>query len=109
MTNPPSPSRPRYGVSDALTEHTEDPESYTLRKDLGRTVQEGLETLPDDQRTAVVLSDIEGLRYKEIAEITGAELGTVKSRIHRGRVLLRDYLRRQEPLVVGEPVSVLHA
>lgn len=58
-------------------------------------IQAGLNTLSDDHRTAVVLSDIEGLSYDEVAAVTGAKLGTVKSRIHRGRTQLRDYLREQ--------------
>ena len=51
-----------------------------------------LATITGDQRTAIVLFDIEGYDYAEIAEMTGVSLGTVKSRIHRGRLALRDRL-----------------
>lgn len=87
------------GAHEAFVDHTENPESHTLRQDLGRVIQAGLQTLPEDQRTTVVLADIEGLHYKEIAEITGVELGTVKSRLSRGRSRLRDFLRQEEELL----------
>jgi len=86
-------------VHRAFTESIEDPEDYVIRRDLGRTIQRGLRLLNDDQRIAIVLSDIHGLSYPEIAEITGVPVGTVKSRISRGRARLRDYLLGQEMLV----------
>jgi len=46
-----------------------------------------------EQRLVIVLSDIQGLSYEEIAQVTGCSLGTVKSRLSRGRTHLRDYLR----------------
>lgn len=87
------------GTHQVFVDHTENPESFVLRQDLGRVIQAGLQTLPEDQRTTVVLADVEGLHYKEIAEITGVELGTVKSRLSRGRARLRDFLREQEELL----------
>ena len=48
--------------------------------------------MPDEFRMAVYLSDVEGFSYKEIAEITGVPTGTVMSRLHRGRKLLRSSL-----------------
>jgi RNA polymerase sigma-70 factor, ECF subfamily len=56
----------------------------------------GLQTLPEKFRTAVILKDIDGLPYEEIAEIMDCELGTVKSRISRGRTMLRKAI---EPLL----------
>ena len=53
--------------------------------------------LPPDFRAAVVLCDVEGLSYEEIAEILGAKLGTVRSRIHRGRAMLRKALAHRAP------------
>jgi len=48
-------------------------------------------------RTAVVLSDVEGMAYEEIAEVMRTSIGTVRSRIHRGRRQLRKYLEREYP------------
>lgn len=56
-------------------------------------VKEALSELPDDFRMAVFLSDVEGFAYKEIADIMDTPVGTVMSRLHRGRKLLRDKLR----------------
>ena len=56
-----------------------------------------LDALSPEFRVAVVLCDIEGLTYEEIAEILGAKLGTVRSRIHRGRALLRSALAHRAP------------
>ncbi|MCB0124522.1 MAG: winged helix-turn-helix transcriptional regulator [Caldilineaceae bacterium] len=58
--------------------------------------------MPLDQRTAVVLFDVEGYSYNEIADITGVSLGTVKSRINRGRVRVRDFLNDHSVLAVGQ-------
>ncbi len=82
-----------------LTEPGENPEEHALRKELGAIIQAGIQHLPEEQRITVILADIEGLSYQEIAEITGVELGTVKSRLSRGRARLRDYLLKQEELL----------
>jgi len=55
-------------------------------------VETALEMLPADQKTALLLRDVEGFAYEEIAVITSVEIGTVKSRIHRGRVAVRNVL-----------------
>src|SRR5215207_2450139 len=60
-------------------------------------VQRALDALPPDFRAAVVLCDIEGLSYEEIAATLGIKLGTVRSRIHRGRTLLREALAHRAP------------
>ena len=60
-------------------------------------IERALATLPPDFRAAVVLCDVEGLSYEEIATILGAKLGTVRSRIHRGRAMLRRALAHREP------------
>jgi len=60
-------------------------------------VQAALDALPPEFRSAVVLCDIEGLSYEEIAATLGIKLGTVRSRIHRGRALLRKALADRAP------------
>jgi len=77
----------------------ERPEAYVVRQELGQIIQLGLETLPADQRTCVVLSDIQGLSYEEIAQAMNSSLGTVKSRLNRGRRKLRDYLTQHVELL----------
>jgi RNA polymerase sigma-70 factor, ECF subfamily len=73
-----------------------DPEDATHGAEVQNQVQEALLQLPEDLRVAVVLYDVEGQSYKEIAEILGIPEGTVKSRIHRARHGLRQILK---PLV----------
>ena len=60
-------------------------------------VETALAELPPDFRAAVVLCDVEGLTYEEIAEVLGVKMGTVRSRIHRGRALLRKALAHRAP------------
>jgi RNA polymerase sigma-70 factor (ECF subfamily) len=57
-----------------------------------RVVEEALATIPAEQRAALLLRDVEGFAYEEIATITSTEIGTVKSRIHRGRLAVRNIL-----------------
>lgn len=82
-----------------LADDTESPEDYALRQDLGQVIQNGLDELPPEQRVAVILCDIQGFSYEEIAQATGVSLGTVKSRLSRGRARLRDYLQREQELL----------
>jgi len=65
-------------------------------------VQRALDALSPDFRAAVVLCDIEGLSYEEIAATLGVKLGTVRSRIHRGRAQLREALAHRDP-ALGRP------
>ncbi|GAB4207448.1 MAG: sigma-70 family RNA polymerase sigma factor [Roseiflexaceae bacterium] len=76
----------------------EAPDEFALRRELAGAIQQALDTLPDEQRLAVVLSDIQGLAYEEIAQIMNANLGTVKSRLSRGRARLREALKAGELL-----------
>jgi len=85
------------GVSFA--DQKESPEEYALRQELSRVIQAGIQTLTPEQRVALVLSDVQGLSYQEIAEVMRVSLGTVKSRISRARAKLRDYLRQQGELL----------
>jgi RNA polymerase sigma-70 factor (ECF subfamily) len=69
------------------------PEEHRQEVELVDAVKRCLDELPDDQRVAAVLCDVEGRDYKEIAEIMSTSLGTVKSRISRARSKLRDCLQ----------------
>jgi RNA polymerase sigma factor (sigma-70 family) len=68
------------------------PEELTLRGELSDAIQLGLGQLPVDQRAVVVLCDVHGLSYDEAATVLTTNVGTVKSRLSRGRGRLRDYL-----------------
>jgi len=70
-------------------------------------VQAALKALPPEYRAAVVLCDIEGFSYEEVAATLGVKLGTVRSRIHRGRAQLRSALehRRPVPVSAGSPTA----
>lgn len=79
---------------DYLPSNTASPESETLQRERGRQLERALVELKKDFRIAVILRDIEGLSYEEIAYVTGANVGTVKSRIARGREMLRAAVER---------------
>ena len=76
-----------------LPDSAEGPEAITLSNELDAEMQAALNTLPEDFRLTVILCDIEGLSYEEISEVMGCSIGTVRSRLHRGRKLLREKLR----------------
>lgn len=81
-----------------VADDAESPDDTALRRELAGEIQRNLALLPDEQRVVLILSDIDGLPYEEIAQITGANLGTVKSRLSRGRARLRELLRAGELL-----------
>ena len=70
----------------------ETPERAAASSELGEHLQKGISQLPPDLRTAVVLRDVEGLSNTEAAEIIGITISSLKSRLHRARLLLRKYL-----------------
>ncbi len=76
----------------AGSEMTENPEQTLFSKLFDDDVKKAIENLPDDFRLVAVLSFLEGFSYQEIAEIADLQLGTVKSRLHRGRKLLQKQL-----------------
>jgi RNA polymerase sigma-70 factor (ECF subfamily) len=67
----------------------ETPLQFAERGALSEALEDSLGELPPDQRLAIILADVQGYSYEEAAEITGVAVGTVKSRIHRGRARLR--------------------
>ncbi len=80
-------------VSDWLTRpRTHDPEREVERNELMSVIGEKIARLPEEYRLALILRDVDGHRYDEIARILGIEEGTVKSRINRGRRMLQDML-----------------
>jgi len=89
------------GLLNALvaTDHAANPEEFLLNHELQELLQKGIQELPLDQRVAVVLCDVQGLSYEEIATSTQTSLGTVRSRIARGRKRLRDYLYQHRELL----------
>jgi RNA polymerase sigma-70 factor (ECF subfamily) len=76
-----------------IADTCEGPENLALSKELDAKMQAALNTLSEDFRMTVILSDIEGLSYEEISEVMGCSIGTVRSRLHRGRKLLREKLK----------------
>ena len=78
---------------------TPSPEEAVLRNDRGAVVRTALETLPANFREVLILRELEGLSYKEIAEITGMPAGTVMSSLSRARDRLRQVLMMSEDAV----------
>ncbi|HEY8943645.1 MAG TPA: sigma-70 family RNA polymerase sigma factor [Polyangiaceae bacterium] len=76
-------------VSASTMEALRDPESQALRPILEGEINKALDELPTEFRLAVVLSDIEDLSYKEISDVMGCPIGTVMSRLYRGRRMLK--------------------
>jgi RNA polymerase sigma factor (sigma-70 family) len=85
--------------SNLLLADDEEPEEFTERRELNDAIQRGLGELPIDQRAVLVMSDIHGLSYSEIAESMQVSVGTVKSRLSRARAKLRDYMQEREELL----------
>ena len=90
----PSPTTPRRGCRAGRSR----PTCRSLDGLFDDDVEAALAALPPDFRAAVVLCDIEGLSYEEIADVLGLKLGTVRSRIHRGRTMLRKALAHRAPV-----------
>lgn len=82
-----------------LASEAESPEHHAERAELGGAIQRCLDDLPNDQRLAVVLCDIQEMDYSEIAAVMGTALGTVKSRIARARLKLRECLHGHPELL----------
>ena len=105
-------------VSAASMRALRDPETQALRPIVEEEVRRALDELPEEFRVAVVFSDVEEFSYKEISEMMGCPVGTVMSRLHRGRRLLQKRLYDHAVLLgiapadaapeddVAEPVSI---
>jgi RNA polymerase sigma-70 factor, ECF subfamily len=79
-------------IGTATMEAMRDPEALALRGVVEKEIQTALEELPEEFRLAVLLADVEELSYREISDIMGCPIGTVMSRLHRGRRLLKTRL-----------------
>lgn len=79
------------------TDEMDTPEHHAVKAEKRREIQKTISELPDDMRSAVVLRDIHGFSYEEISDMLGTNVGTVKSRISRGREKLREkFLSKSE-------------
>lgn len=81
-----------------LTDPSEQPQAFAERMELRHWLERGIAALPLEQRIVLVLCDVEGYAYDEICAMTGAPMGTVKSRLSRGRIRLRDFLLNHKVL-----------
>lgn len=90
----------------SLTDAHETPQQYVERQELAGLITVAIRNLPEDQQISIVLCDVEGYSYEEIAEITGVAIGTVKSRISRARSKVRDYLIEHPELL---PAAFRHS
>ena len=88
----------QYDMDSRLKERST-PENELMREEIEKTVYDTIATLPDDLRTAIILREIEGMSYEEIATTMECPIGTVRSRIFRARVAIDEKLK---PLVEGQ-------
>jgi RNA polymerase sigma-70 factor (ECF subfamily) len=86
-------------ANPVLTSEEESPEERVERQQLAHYLQDAIQTLSADQRVVLVLSDVEGMNYAQIADAVEIPLGTVKSRLSRARAHLRDHLRERGELL----------
>jgi RNA polymerase sigma-70 factor (ECF subfamily) len=91
---------PMPGTDDLRAEPAADdpdPAARAYHQEIAAAVRAAMDELPDEFRQAVVLRDLQGLSYEEIGSILGVPVGTVRSRIHRGRLVLQEKLRDYRP------------
>lgn len=79
--------------SSAIRNDSKSPVNELVKKERFMLIQKSINSLPEEQKKVVVLRDIQGLSYDEIADVSGLNLGTVKSRLTRGRLELRNKLK----------------
>lgn len=91
-----NPDDPVPALERQTSEH---PDELFLRQELADWLQQIIDQLPPDQRVTLVLADVQGFSYEEIAQATDVELGTVKSRLSRARRRMRDLLQASSELL----------
>jgi len=79
-------------VSRQIADDAPSPEELLLQKEVSKQIEEALQKLSVSYRSLIILRDVQGHSYDEVAQITGLSLGTVKSKIFRGRAKLREIL-----------------
>jgi RNA polymerase sigma-70 factor (ECF subfamily) len=97
--------RTLHTLEEAHLIQSRGPQSAAADREFSRCLDEALEELPIDQRTAFVLAEMQELPYSEIASIEGIEVGTVKSRVSRARERLRQALHAWKPDAAASPSS----
>jgi RNA polymerase sigma-70 factor (ECF subfamily) len=104
-----SKRRPEDSLDEALVNPSfqvpsgdESPQQAAERGELQAEIQKAILALPEDQRTVLVLVDVQGLSYEEAADATSASIGTVKSRLSRARSRCRDYLKQNVELLPAQ-------
>ena len=85
-----------------VPDHTASPDRDLWHRSMDEHVAAGLTQMTPEFRTAVLLADVEGMAYEEIADVMKTSVGTVRSRIHRGRKQLRTFLMKRYPQIFGE-------
>jgi RNA polymerase sigma-70 factor (ECF subfamily) len=93
------PEGPEPEAAEQLAASEPGPEARALEGELAEALQDCLRRLPDEFRIVAVLADVEGYDYREVSELVGKPLGTVKSRLARARARLRDCLQRYQELL----------
>ena len=93
-------------LSATLADHSDSPFDYAAQAEIRERVEAALRQLPEAFRNVVILREIEGFAYEEISEILDVNLGTVKSRLTRGRSALRMLLNRDSVIASTNPATV---
>jgi RNA polymerase sigma-70 factor (ECF subfamily) len=88
--------KPAEDIQDVVVAAKDSPPDEIIKKEESETIMKFLNSLPADQKTVIVLRDLNDFSYEEIGKILGAPLGTVKSRINRARLALRALLEQND-------------
>ena len=91
-----APLGPEEGGAREIPDWESDPETKYLKDVLSEPLQKALDNLPSEFRMVLILADVEEFSYEEIGDIMGTPVGTVRSRLHRARGIVRSYLERMK-------------
>lgn len=81
---------------------TELPEEFMEKQEVKQAIMKAISTLPEEQRICIILRDVQGFSYTEISDVLSCSLGTVKSRLFRGRRALKENLKDPEPFLAND-------